>query len=1204
MTLQRRLACGLAAMFLAVAGIAHASEAGEKPATVTLTVERAPLAPGLKKIEAQTYYTFFFNNELVGKAAPVTLSVKQAPVPDVLAKIFAGSDLTYEFREDKILIKRKKSDKPATQAQESETAGTVGGQTAGVDRQVTPPQQKNTASAAPALVQGVVRDDTGQPVAGVSVIVKGSLVGAVTESDGSYRIKARPSDQLSFSFLGYKTQDIYVGSKTTIDVRLVSTAQAIDDVVVTALGMKREEKSLGYAATKVKSDAFSSSASSSNWMSGLAGQVAGLTVAKANTGGGGSMRVTLRGESSIDLNNNGALFVIDGVPMFNTSAAGANEGGAYAIDYGNGTGDVNPEDIENITVLKGPAATALYGSEAANGAIIITTKSGEGQDGSVSVTFTSNFVVDQINSSPDFQYVYGQGSAKGNDGFHYGDPVDGEGSNTTDVSSWGPKMDGTLYYQYYDASRGIGVDENGVRIKTPFVSYGNWFKNFFQTGWTATNTLSVSGKINKNNAIRFSVTDYRSESIVPNSPWSKQSLSLKSNNKINRWLSVDTSLTYYRKDDDNLPVMGYGSSSIMYSLWCMSPNIDMNWAKQYWLPGQEHVQQDAGLSGGKNNPYFTAYEQLNTLDRDRMYGNTALNLHFYKGLDLMLRGGIDFSRDLRSTRHPKSSYSYKYGMYSEQELTSLQLSTDFLLKYDRKLGAGFNITANLGGSIINRSFVQTSKTAEQLKQPGVYSLANSVNRIKTDNYSYERQTNSIYGLISLSWRDAVYLDITGRNDWSSTLAPGNNSYFYPSVSASVLLDQVFNFKEHAPWVDLLKVRGSWANVGNDTSPNKLVSVYSNGGFPSSYYLSSEIQNYYLKPENVESWEVGLEGKLFKSRLNFDVAYYHSETTDQIITVPIDQAVGATSVVVNAGCVRNRGVEISARFQPVKTKEFEWTISANWSKNWNKLVELADGVAMWNLNPNITVGGNIYIRAYPGTELGRLYGRGYERAPEGAFYVDADGSYVDCSNQIVVDAETGSARLTSTEDELLDLGSIYPDWTAGMSHSLSYKGFRLGLSFSAQWGGKTYSMTHFALAYQGKLKNSLKGRYAGMIVPGVNLNENGTYSKNTTITTDIVDHYTNYVYARENAEENVFDTSFLKLKELRLEYSLPRHLCSKTRVFQGITVGVYATNLFCWTNFPLYDPEAGYAVGSSISRGIEAGAYPMTRTYGINLKLDF
>lgn len=507
------LACGLAAMSLAVAGAARASEAGEKPAsTVTLSVERASLASVLKKIEAQTYYTFFFNNELVGKAAPVTLSVKQVPVPDVLAKIFAGSDLTYEFREDKILIKRRNADKSAAQAQEAGTASDVGGQAAGADRPVSPLRQQGSASpAAPALVQGVVRDDAGQPVAGVSVIVKGSLVGAVTESDGSYRIKARPNDQLSFSFLGFKTQDVYVGSKTTIDVALVSTAQAIDDVVVTALGMKREEKSLGYAATKVKGDVFSSSASSSNWMSGLSGQVAGLSVAKANTGGGGSMRVTLRGESSIDLNNNGALFVIDGVPMFNTSAAGG-ESGAYSIDYGNGTGDVNPEDIENITVLKGPAATALYGSEAANGAIIITTKSGEGQDGSVSVTFTSNFVVDQINSSPDFQYVYGQGSSKGTDGFHYGDPVDGEGTSTLDVSSWGPKMDGTLYYQYFDVNRGIGVDENGARIKTPFVSYGNWFKNFFQNGWTATNTLSVSGKINKNNSIRFSVTDYRSES--------------------------------------------------------------------------------------------------------------------------------------------------------------------------------------------------------------------------------------------------------------------------------------------------------------------------------------------------------------------------------------------------------------------------------------------------------------------------------------------------------------------------------------------------------------------------------------------------------------------------------------------------------------------------------------------------------------------
>ena len=1195
MTLQRRLACGLAAMFLAVAGITHASEAGEKPATVTLTVERAPLATVLKKIEAQTYYTFFFNNELVGKAAPVTLSVKQAPVPDVLAKIFAGSDLTYEFREDKILIKRKKSDKPATQAQESETAGTVGGQTAGVDRQVTPPQQKNTASAAPALVQGVVRDDTGQPVAGVSVIVKGSLVGAVTESDGSYRIKARPSDQLSFSFLGYKTQDIYVGSKTTIDVRLVSTAQAIDDVVVTALGMKREEKSLGYAATKVKSDAFSSSASSSNWMSGLSGQVAGLTVAKANTGGGGSMRVTLRGESSIDLNNNGALFVIDGVPMFNTSAAGG-ESTAYSIDYGNGTGDVNPEDIENITVLKGPAATALYGSEAANGAIIITTKSGEGQDGSVSVTFTSNFVVDQINSSPDFQYVYGQGSAKGNDGFHYGDPVDGEGSNTTDVSSWGPKMDGTLYYQYYDASRGIGVDENGVRIKTPFVSYGNWFKNFFQTGWTATNTLSVSGKINKNNAIRFSVTDYRSESIVPNSPWSKQSLSLKSNNKINRWLSVDTSLTYYRKDDDNLPVMGYGSSSIMYSLWCMSPNIDMNWAKQYWLPGQEHVQQDAGLSGGKNNPYFTAYEQLNTLDRDRMYGNTALNLHLYKGLDLMLRGGIDFSRDLRSTRHPKSSYSYKYGMYSEQELTSLQLSTDFLLKYDRKLGAGFNITANLGGSIINRSFVQTSKTAEQLKQPGVYSLANSVNRIKTDNYSYERQTNSIYGLISLSWRDAVYLDITGRNDWSSTLPVSNNSYFYPSVSASVLLNELIDFGSARNVVNLVKLRGSFAQVGNDTKPYRTSNYLTSSDFAGNFQIPRTAADLNLKPEIVSSWEVGADIRLFQSRLNLDIAYYDSESKNQIVSMPVSQASGVGSRYSNTGRIRNWGWEVSVNGTIVKNKKVQWKAYVNWALNRNRVLELGDGVDSWIV---ASYSSHAYMTAYEGQSLSTMYGLGYKRAPEGSFIVGKDGSLTDVSGQLVID-ENGYPQYS---DDLQRIGECMPDWKGGFGTSVKWNGLTLSVAFDGQFGGHVYSYSNALLGSRGKGTVSLPGRYDGLVLDGVNQLPDGNYVKNTHKTADITEYY-GLAYAFQNAEQNFVSTQFLKLRELRLDYEFPKKWLSKTRIIKGLVLSVYGRDLFCWSDFPGWDPEGAFMRGSSVVPGFEIAQMPGTRAIGGSIKITF
>lgn len=508
---------------------------------------------------------------------------------------------------------------------------------------------------------------------------------------------------------------------------------------------------------------------------------------------------------------------------------------------------------------------------------------------------------------------------------------------------------------------------------------------------------------------------------------------------------------------------------------------------------------------------------------------------------------MDFNNEFRTQRKPWYSNGYPYGYYKEQTVTSLEVNSDFLLSYTRKMG-DFDMRASFGGNnmLWKRRNIY-SQTADGLLEKNVYKMANSISSPVYRSYRYTKSINSFYGFLSLGWRDMVYLDITGRNDWSSTLAPGNNSYFYPSVSASVLLDQVFNFKEHAPWVDLLKVRGSWANVGNDTSPNKLVSVYSNGGFPSSYYLSSEIQNYYLKPENVESWEVGLEGKLFKSRLNFDVAYYHSETTDpdhhradrpgrrrhvgrrqrRLRAQPRRRDLGALPA------RQDQGVRMDDQRQLVQKLEQAGRAGR---RRGDVEPQPQHHRRRQHLHPRLPrhrAGTPLRPRLRTGSRRGVL--RRCRRLLRRLLEPDRRGR------------RDRQRRLTSTEDELLDLGSIYPDWTAGMSHSLSYKGFRLGLSFSAQWGGKTYSMTHFALAYQGKLKNSLKGRYAGMIVPGVNLNENGTYSKNTTITTDIVDHYTNYVYARENAEENVFDTSFLKLKELRLEYSLQRHLCSKTRV---------------------------------------------------------
>lgn len=581
-----------------------------------------------------------------------------------------------------------------------------------------------------------------------------------------------------------------------------------------------------------------------------------------------------------------------------------------------------------------------------------------------------------------------------------------------------------------------------------------------------------------------------------------------------------------------------------------------------------------------------------------------MTLDLHKNLTLDLRSGVDFYNDFRTQQKPWYSSSYQYGYYKEQTVRNFEMNNDFLLTYKKRFG-DFDLTASFGGNNMVYNYQNVQLTAKDgLQEYNIFKISNS----KSIPYSYARRSNksvnSFYGLINLSWKDMLFLDITGRNDWSSALARGNNSYFYPSVSASILIDKVFNFSDKAPWINLLKVRGSWANVGNDTSPYSLNHVYSTSSFASAYYLSGTIQNPDIKPENVESYEVGLEARLFNNLWSFDATYYNSRTTDQIIGVPVDQTTGATSKLINAGEVRNQGVELSTRIVPVRTEHTRWEINLNWSKNWNKLVSLAPGVEVWQLNSGMNISGNIYINAYPGKELGRLYGRGYKRAPEGAFYTDAQGRNISCAGQVIVDQASGAPVLTGTEDPLLDLGSIYPDWKAGMTHTFSYRNLKMALTFTGQWGGNAYSVTHFALAYQGKLKNSLPGRYAGLVHEGVNLNTDGTYQKNATITRDIADYYSTYVYARENAENNTFDTSFLKLKELRIEYALPSKICRKTKFIQGASLAFYATNLFCWTNFPIYDPEAGYMVGSSISRGIEAGAYPLTRTYGFNLKLNF
>lgn len=1062
---------------------------------------------------------------------------------------------------------------------------------------------------------GVVVDANGEPVIGAAVMIKGKTTsGSITDIDGKYAIQAAANDDLIFSCLGYQTETFKAGSASARRVVLKDDTVALESAVVTALGIKRDEKSIGYSATKVESESFGSVGTTGNWLNGISGQVAGLNIDRSSSPNG-SMRVTVRGESSADLENNTALFVVDGVPMYNmATASDTGEGSTINIDYGNGTADIDPENIESVTVLKGAAATALYGSAASNGAIIITTKSAENQDVVFKVSFKTSFAADVLLSSPDLQYEYGQGSNP--DYYYYLASADGVDRDTTPpgidpvrsyesqvtLFSWGPKMDGTPYYQYYNQARGIGghIDDFGdfVRDASPFVSRGDWFKQYFKTGLTFNNSLVLSGKINKDNSIRVSYSNNTATGIVPNTPSSTNFISLKTTSQLSKWLRVDSSINYKGTKQDNIPVSsGYGSTSIMYSLWCYAPNIDMSWPAQYWKD-ETTFQQDTELTGGKNNAYFLAYQCINNQLRDRVYGNIAFKADICKGLDLTVRGGLDITHDFRTQRQATSTQAKPSGYYKEQVIDSKQYSGDFLLKYNTKFAGDFEFTGNFGGSIIYRSYSSHDQTATALMIPGVYSLVNTSYEPKTGNTSYERQTNSLYGMLSFSWKNAIFLDVTGRNDWSSTLSAKNRSFFYPSVSGSVALNDLFEFGRENGLLNLLKIRASWAQVGNDTAPYRIQNYLQYTGFPGTVAIPSTKNNYDLRPEIVSSWEVGLELRMFKNRLSLDAAYYDSVTKDLISKMPVSYANGVSHIYVNAGSIRNRGVEASISGTIIKTRDWQWKLGANFTLNRNTVVSLGDGIDSWIIAQYST---HAYMTAYEGGSITSMYGKGFVRAPQGATAIDAQGNMVDASGLLLLDNQ----NLPQVSENLQYLGDCAPDWKGGFNTTLKYKGVTLYIGFDGQVGGHAFSYTNWVMNYRGKGIATLEGREGGFVPAGVRKLADGNMVVNTTAFTrnNISSWYENY-YDQTNAEANFVSTQFLKLREVRLEWQLPKKWLSKTKVLSGVSLSAYGNNLWCWSDFPAWDPEGITMRGSAVVPGFELLQMPTTAQFGASLSLTF
>jgi len=1058
---------------------------------------------------------------------------------------------------------------------------------------------------------GVVVDVNGDPLPGVAVFTTAGA-GGITDVDGAYSIQAPRGEDIQFSCLGFETVTIKAGSPQLKRVVLKDDTQLLESAVVTALGITRDEKSIGYSVQKVESEKFANSATTGNWLNGMSGQVAGLNIDRSSSPGG-SVRVTVRGESSASLENNTALFVVDGVPMYNTSTAtdAGGEGSSFAIDYGNGAADIDPENIESVTVLKGAAATALYGSQAANGAIIITTKSAASQDATLRVNFKSSFAADRVLTSPDLQYTYGQGSP-GLNYYYYLTSAEGEDvaglnprpdyTTTVSIESWGPKMDGTEYYQYYNQELGIGghINEVGdfVRDATPFISRGDWFKNYFETGLTFSNSIILSGKLNKDNSIRVAYTNNQVSSIVPNSPSQTHFVYVRTTNQLGKWLRLDSSVNYKSTRNDNIPTSsGYGSTAIMYGLWCYAPNIDMTWPSYYWKD-EAAVKQDASLSGGKNNAYFLAYQCINNQVRDRIYGNVSMKADIAKGFDLTVRGGLDVTSDFRTQRQATSTQAKPNGWYREQDVDSKQYSGDFLFKYTTQFARQFDVTANFGGSIIWRSYSNHSQTASALKIPGVYSLINTSHEPLTSNNSYRRQTNSLYGMVSLSWKNAIFLDITGRNDWSSTLPASNRSFFYPSVSGSVALNDLFEFGRRGGLINLMKIRASWAQVGNDTAPYRVVDYYQGTGFPATVAIQNSKPNGDLRPEIVSSWEVGLELRMLKNRFSLDAAFYDSVTDDLISQMPVSYANGVNYVYVNAGSIRNRGVEASVSGTVLKTRDIQWKLGANFTLNRNTVVSLGEGIDSWIV---AQYSSHAYMTAYEGGSLTAMYGKGYVRAPEGSVAIDADGNMVDVSGMLVLDKQ----NYPQTTTDLQYLGDCAPKWKGGFNTTFKWKGLTFYAGFDGQVGGHVFSYSNWVLNYRGKGVKTLEGREGGLVPVGVRKTDDGNYVINTMeISPENIATYYHNKYDQTNGEANFVSTQFLKLREVRIEYAIPKKLLAKTRILSEASISVYGNNLYCWTDFPAWDPEAVTMRGSAVIPGFEILQMPTTAQFGATLNLVF
>lgn len=1057
-----------------------------------------------------------------------------------------------------------------------------------------------------------VLDSNQNPIPYAAVYEKGTQNYTTTDADGFFSLETDSRNFiLEISSIGFETRSVEVKNAQLQDeIILKVSEEQLNEVIVTALGIEKEKRSLSSAVSKIDSEKMVE-VPHTNMVNGMAGQVAGVQITNGSSGVGSSSRIIIRGENSLS-GSNQPLFVVDGVPISNEQITSdlINNGALQEVDYGNGASEFSPDDIASISILKGAGSAALYGSRAANGVVLITTKRGK-KSGGLGVSVNSNFTIETLLTLPDYQNVYGLGS-NGQYAFQDGQ---GAGVNDGGISSYGPRLDAGLLIPQFD-SPSVDINGNPVRAgdvisrrlpdgsftpitATPWVARPDNVRDFFNTGITYQNNVAIS-KRGDIGGMRLSYSNLRNEGIVPNTDLKRDGISISLDQDLSEHLKVNTFLNFINTRSGNRPNLGYGYENVLYGFNWTGRQTNIASMRDYWQAGQTGRQHFDINYLWLTNPYLTVFENTNSFDKNRLLGNVSATYDFSEHLSLKVRTSLDTYDDQRNFRRAVSTNANPFGSFREDNVRYTEMNSDFLLSYQNKIDEDWEYTITAGANRLNQEIQYSFSEASQLAVPDIYTLANSRSPLLGNSERFDKRINSVYSTANFSYKNELYADFTFRNDWSSTLPSENNSFSYYSAGLSYIASEGFKLPE---LVSFLKFRLSAASVGNDTDPFQNSQTFQlNGNYGSNFRVTnaSVLQNTNLKPERLDAYEAGMEAWLMKGRLQLDASVYQNVSKDQIISRPISNASGFSSFNENGGQIRTRGLEVRLSGSPMKTKDFEWNTAFNFSSFRSVVTELPQGVDQFVTATASVFSGSggsntVFFIAKEDGRVGDMYGTGF---------VEVEGQTLYDSNGLPV--QDPNLRL---------LGNYNPDFSLGFNNSFSYKNWDVNLLFDWRHGGTIVSRIKALGSTSGVLKETLRGREGGGTdtrfvdgngivgdgVTNIGTPKNPNYVPNTTAVA--ASTFNNAFYDRGNEASALYDASYLKLRQLSIYYTFSEKTANSLGA-ENLKIGLVGSNLLLFTENPHFDPELNAFQDRNIVQGVEDFSYPSTRSFGVSLKTNF